>query len=221
MMSAASTMAPPRTQAAFTTLSAMASRYLAPYLSAVILRVVAETDVELVGRVASRDPGAFEVLYRRYAPAAYGVAMRVVHQPFLAQEVVHDAFIALWNAPESFDPSRGAFRSFLLSLVHHRAVDTVRREERLRARERRSNPEPPPDEDVSDVVVEEADLADRRRAVREAMAELTPEQRQALDLMYFRGLTHARIAAETGIPIGTVKSRVWAAMRRLRKELEA
>jgi RNA polymerase sigma-70 factor (ECF subfamily) len=178
-----------------------------------------ETDVELVGRIAEREPAAFEELYRRYAPSAYGLALRVIRQPFLAQEVVHDAFLALWNAPEGYDPSRGPFRSFLLSLVHHRAVDTVRREERLRERERRSNPPPPPDEDVMDVVVEEVELADRRRAVRQAMGDLTPEQRESIELMYFRGWTHSRIARETGIPIGTVKSRVWAAMRRLREAL--
>jgi RNA polymerase sigma factor (sigma-70 family) len=180
---------------------------------------VAETDLELVRRVGARDAGAFETLYRRYAPAAYGVALRVLMQAFLAQDVVHDSFVALWNAPEAYDSTRGPFRTFLLSLVHHRAVDAVRREERLRERERRANRGPVPDEDVMESVVEEADLADRRRAVREAMTELSPEQRQAIELMYFNGWTQARIAEETGVPIGTVKSRVWAAMRRLREVL--
>jgi RNA polymerase sigma factor (sigma-70 family) len=180
---------------------------------------MAETDLELVRRVGARDAGAFETLYRRYAPAAHGVALRVLRQAFLAQDVVHDAFVALWNAPEAYDPTRGPFRTFLLSLVHHRAVDTVRREERLRDRERRANLEPPPDEDVMEAVVEEADLADRRRVVREAVGTLSPEQRQAIELMYFQGWTQARIAEETGVPIGTVKSRVWAAMHRLREVL--
>lgn len=180
---------------------------------------MAETDPELLGRIRERDALAFETLYRRYAPAAYGLALRVLRQPLLAQEIVQEAFLTVWNAPETFDPSRGPFRSFLLSLVHHRAVDAVRREERLRERERRANPPPVPDEDVMDVVAEEVDLADRRRTVREAMAVLSPEQREALELMYFRGWSHARIAKETGIPIGTVKSRVWAAMRRLREAL--
>jgi RNA polymerase sigma-70 factor (ECF subfamily) len=98
-------------------------------------------------------------------------------------------------------------------------VDTVRREERLRDRERRANPHPLPVEDVVESVVEEADLADRRRTVREAMRGLPPEQREAVELMYFRGWTQARIAEATGVPIGTVKSRVWAAMRRLRELL--
>jgi RNA polymerase sigma factor (sigma-70 family) len=180
---------------------------------------MAETDLELVRRVAEREPEAVDVLYRRYAPAAYGVALRVLRQPFLAQEVVHDAFVALWNAPDAYDAGRGPFRTFLLALVHHRSVDAVRREERLRDRERRANPPPVPDEDVMETVVEEVDLADRRRAVQEAMASLTDGQREALELMYFKGWTQARIAEATGVPIGTVKSRVWAAMRRLREAL--
>jgi RNA polymerase sigma factor (sigma-70 family) len=182
---------------------------------------VAETDHELVRRVVARETEAFEVLYRRYAAAAHGVALRVLRQRFLAQDVVHDSFLAIWNAPEAYDPTRGPFRTFLLSLVHHRAVDAVRREERLRDRERRANPHPPPVEDVMESVVEEADLADRRRAVREAVRALAPEQREAVELMYFRGWTQARISEEMGVPIGTVKSRVWAAMRRLGEALEA
>ncbi len=180
---------------------------------------MAESDLELIGRVAARDTEAFEILYRRYAPAAYGVALRVLRQPVLAEDVVHDAFLAVWTGPEAYDPSRGSFRTFLLSLVHHRAVDGVRREERLRSREQRANPEPPPGEDVMESVVEEADLADRRRRVREALAALPPEQRRLVELMYFRGWTQSRIAREEGVPLGTVKSRVFAAMRRLREVL--
>lgn len=180
---------------------------------------MAETDLELIRRVATRDGEAFGELYARYSAAAYGVALRVLREPFLAQDVVHEAFTAVWNAPDTFDPSRGPFRGFLLSLVHHRAVDAVRREERLRDRERRANPEPPPGEDVMDTVVEESDLVERRREVRQAIERLSADQREALELMYFRGWTQARIARETGVPIGTVKSRIWAAMRRLRDVL--
>ena len=180
---------------------------------------MAETDAELLRRIAERDAGGFETIYRRYAPAAFGLAMRVLRQPTLAEEVVHDAFLAIWTAPDAYDATRGTFRMFLFSLVHHRAVDAVRREERLRAREQRSNPPPVPDEDVMDTVVEELELADRRRRVRDALAELPAEQRRLLELMYFRGWTQSRIATEEAIPLGTVKSRVFAAMRRLREEL--
>jgi DNA-directed RNA polymerase specialized sigma24 family protein len=90
-------------------------------------------DLELHRRVSAEDRHAFE-LYLRFAPAAYGLALGVTGQDSLAPEVVHDSFLALWRAPEAYDPGRGPFRSFFLSLVHHRAVDTVRREERLRKR---------------------------------------------------------------------------------------
>ena len=106
-------------------------------------------DLELHRRLASGDRDAFDELYRRYAPTAYGLAYRLTGQQMLAQDVVHDAYMALWRAPEAFDPARGAFRTFFLSLVHHRAVDTVRREERLRKRtERAANLEPLTVEDL-------------------------------------------------------------------------
>ena len=177
-------------------------------------------DLELHRRVSSGDRGAFEVLFRRYASAAYGLARRVTAQETLAQEVVQDAFLALWRAPEAYDPSRGSFRSFFLSLVHHRAVDTVRREDRLRKRtERASNLEPFVGEDVAEGVVRDADLDVRRKEVVEALQTLPPEQRQVLEMAYFGGSTQARIAEELGIPIGTVKTRTLAAMRKLRRAL--
>ena len=185
------------------------------------MREDAVRDVELHRRVANGDREAFQDLYRRYGSAAYGLAFRITAQPMLAEEVTQDAFLALWRTPEAFDPSRGAFRSFFLSLVHHRAVDTVRREERLRRRvERASNLEPVRGEDVADVVVEDAYLGVRRKEVLEALTTLSPEQRQVIELAYFGGLTQTRIAERLGIPVGTVKTRTLAAMRKLRRSLE-
>jgi RNA polymerase sigma factor (sigma-70 family) len=178
-------------------------------------------DLELHRRLSAGDRGAFDQLYRRYAGSAYGLAYRVTGQQLLAQDVVHDAFLALWRAPEAYDPARGAFRTFFLSLVHHRAVDTVRREERLRRRtERASNLEPVRGEDVAEDVVEESFLSERRKGVREALLTLPAEQRQVVELAYFGGLTQAVIAERLGIPIGTVKTRTLAAMRKLRRILE-
>jgi RNA polymerase sigma-70 factor, ECF subfamily len=177
-------------------------------------------DLECHRRLLQGDQGAFEELYRRYSPGAYGLALRVTGQELLAQEVVHDAFMALWRAPDAFDPARGAFRSFFLSLVHHRAVDTVRREERLRKRsERAMNLYEPGGEDVAEGVVEEAWLTTRRKEVREALLALPDEQRTVLEMAYYRGVTQAEIAEELGIPIGTVKTRTLAAMRKLRQML--
>jgi RNA polymerase sigma-70 factor (ECF subfamily) len=177
-------------------------------------------DLALHARVLEGDPLAFEALYRRYSPAAYGLARRVTGQAGLAQDVVHDAFMAVWRAPAAYDPSRGPFRTFFLSLVHHRAVDTVRREERLRRRtERALNPVEDVDEDISEGIAEEAWLAGRRQDVRRALGSLPEEQRRVLELAYFGGYTQARIAEDLGIPLGTVKTRTLAAMRKLRRAL--
>lgn len=178
-------------------------------------------DLELHRRLATGDRGAFEELYRRYSGAAYALAYRLTGQQLLAQDVVHEAFLALWRAPEAFDPARGAFRTFFLSLVHHRAVDTIRREERLRSRSARAaNLEPLLGEDPAEDVVDQAYLGVRRKEVREALTALTPEQRQVLDLAYFGGRTQVQIAQEIGVPLGTVKTRTLAAMRKLRRLLE-
>jgi RNA polymerase sigma-70 factor (ECF subfamily) len=177
-------------------------------------------DLELHRRLSAGDRAAFDELYRRYSPTAYGIAYRLTGQRLLAQDVVHDAFLALWRAPEAFDAARGAFRTFFLSLVHHRAVDTIRREERLRARQdRAANLEPVADEDPSERVVDEDFVAGRRREVRDALRDLSTEQRQVLEMAYFRGMTQIRIAEELGIPLGTVKTRTFAALRRLRAAL--
>jgi RNA polymerase sigma factor (sigma-70 family) len=178
-------------------------------------------DLALHRRLTDGDRGAFDELYRRYGGAAYGLAYRVTGQQVLAQDVVHDAFMALWRAPEAFDEARGAFRTFFLSLVHHRAVDTVRREARMRARgERAANLEPVRGEDPAEDVVEEAFLVVRRRQVREALAALPPDQRRVLEMAYFGGKTQVRIAEELGIPLGTVKTRTFAALKKLRTALE-
>jgi RNA polymerase sigma factor (sigma-70 family) len=177
-------------------------------------------DLELQRRVSSGDRGAFEELYRRYSAPAYGLAVRVLGQCAIAEEVVHDAFLALWRTPEAYDPARGGFRSFFLSLVHHRAVDAVRREERLRRRsERASNLEPLEDEDVAEDVVETTYLRSRRGEIREALATLPAEQRRVIELAYFDGYTQTRIAEMLEIPLGTVKTRTLAAMRKLRRAL--
>lgn len=180
-----------------------------------------QRDIELERRLLAGDQAAFEDLYRRYSPAAYGLALRVTGSDQLAQEVVHDAFMAVWRAPEAYDPARGLFRTFFLSLVHHRAVDTVRREERLRRRtERAANLDPVHGEDVAEHVVEDAYLVQRRKEVREALETLPPDQRKVLEMAYFGGYTQARIAEELGIPLGTVKTRTLAAIRKLRRVLD-
>jgi RNA polymerase sigma-70 factor, ECF subfamily len=177
-------------------------------------------DLELHREVVMGSRTAFEELYRRYAGAAFGLAMRIIGREQLAQDVVHDSFLVMWKAPDAFDPGRGPFRRFFLSLVHHRAVDTVRREERLRRRALQMNPHTEVVEDVSEGVVYESWLADKRARVRTGLGKLPDEQREVLELAYFKGYTQAKIAEEKGIPLGTVKTRTLAAMRKLQRMLE-
>lgn len=182
---------------------------------------VAADDVELHRRLVAGDRGAFDDLYRRYSGIAYGLARRITTDPSLAQDVVHDAFMALWRAPEAYDPDRGGFRTFLLALVHHRSVDLIRREERMRARtEKAANLEPIESEDVADAVTEDSYLAVRREQVRQALDVLSPDQRQVLEMAYFGGKTQVQIADELQIPLGTVKTRTFTALRKLRAALE-
>lgn len=174
------------------------------------------SDRELVGRVTAGDEDAFRLLFRRYGPVARALALRVVRQPFLAEEIVQEAFLALWRHPASYRDDRGSVRGWLMATVHHRAVDLVRREE---AQRRRVDAADPPDavtQDVAEDVAERADLKERRAAAIAALKELPQEQRQVLEMMYYQGKSQSQIAAETGLPLGTVKSRTLLAMRRLR-----
>jgi RNA polymerase sigma-70 factor (ECF subfamily) len=180
--------------------------------------VVELKDRELLSLVGQGDEEAFRGLFRRYAPTALAVANRIVRRMHLAEETVQEAFLALWRNPGGYDPSRGSVRSYLLSTVHHRAVDLVRREEAQRRRAEESLPDVPP-EDPGATVVEDVGMEQERVVVRAALDSLPPEQRQVIELMYFGGKSQSKIAEELGLPLGTVKSRTLLGMRRLRTAL--
>ena len=176
-------------------------------------------DRDLVRRVIAKDEEAFRSLFRRYAPMAKALALRVVRQTFVAEEIVQEAFLALWRNPGAFREDRGSFRAWMLSTVHHRAVDAVRREEAWRRRSREHDPDALVAEDVGATVVEELDHAGMRRQIRAALDQLPAEQRQVLMKMYFEARTQSQVAEELGLPLGTVKSRTLLGMRRLRAML--
>ena len=173
-------------------------------------------DRDLVRRVIAKDEEAFRSLFRRYAPMAKALALRIVRQTFVAEEIVQEAFLALWRNPGAFREDRGSFRAWMLSTVHHRAVDAVRREEAWRRRSREHDPDALVAEDVGETVVEELDHAAMRREIRAALDQLPAEQRQVLEMMYFEAKTQSMIAEELKLPLGTVKSRTLLGMRRLR-----
>ena len=178
-------------------------------------------DRDLVTRIARGDEEAFRGLFRRYAPAAIALARRIVRQPFLAEEIVQEAFLAVWRDPKGYDEGRGSVKSWLMGMVHHRAVDLVRREEsqRRRAEDPRLIEPAAAAEDVAQTVVEQVGMPEERRAVREALAELPDEQQQVIELMYFGGMSQSKIAEALELPLGTVKSRTLLGMRRLRGAL--
>ena len=177
-------------------------------------------DRELVQGIRRRDEEAFRGLFGRYAPSARSLAMRVVRQSHLAEEIVQEAFMALWRNPAAYDDQRGSVKSWLMGMVHHRAVDLVRREESYRRRAERSAHQVIDRElDPADEIVEQIGLPEERRRVRAALDELPEAQRAVLERMYFDGMSQSQIAEETGLPLGTVKSRTLLGMRRLRASL--
>lgn len=177
-------------------------------------------DRDLLRRIARADEEAFRELFRRYSPNAMALARRVVRQPFIAEEIVQEAFLAAWRNAEGYNEGRGSVRSWLMTMVHHRAVDAVRREESQR---RRAEDAQAGDvlavEDPADAVVAQLGLPEERRAVRAALGDLPAEQRQVIELMYFDGLSQSKVAERLGLPLGTVKSRTLLGMRRLRSSL--
>jgi len=172
---------------------------------------VPPTDEQLLASIAHGDDQALAALYDRIGRVAYGLALRILRDPGLAQDAVQDAFVAAWRTAAAFDPSRGTASTWLLTLVHRRAVDLVRREER-----RRGDPLEAAPAAAGESTDEEAWVRAERRRVQAALAELPPDQREALELAYYGGLTQSELAERLGVPLGTVKSRMFAGLAKLR-----
>jgi RNA polymerase sigma-70 factor, ECF subfamily len=178
----------------------------------------AETDEELMGRVADGDAGAFAAIYDRHAAAALGVARRMIRQQGAAEDVVQEAFLALWRSG-TYHPAKGSVRGFLLRIVHNAAIDHLRRE-RSRGAGRHVDERFAHPVAADDQPHVEAERADAARCVREALATLPQPQQESLALAYFGGLTHGEIALAIGVPIGTVKSRLRLGLEKLRPQVD-
>lgn len=175
-------------------------------------------DEALADRLAGGDEEALGLLYDRHGTACYRLALRVTSNPALAEEIVQEVFLSLWR-DGAYDTRRGSLRSFLCSLAHHKAVDAVRRETALaRRQERYGHAQSPVAE--ADGQPEVAVLAELRDGdVRTALGELSPPQREAIVLAYYGGLSQREVAERTGVPLGTVKTRTLAGLRRLEAAL--
>jgi RNA polymerase sigma-70 factor (ECF subfamily) len=178
-------------------------------------------DAALIERLLQRDVRAFEELYDRHSRIVYGLVLRILQQASTAEEVVQDIFLQLWRNARHYDGARGPFLPWLLTLARNRALDQLRlKSERQRRREE-------PSEQLSAAAGSrpdfEGNLDDQRRAarVRELMSALKPQQRRAIELAYFEGLSHSEIAARLGEPLGTVKSWIRNGLLKLKEGLEA
>jgi RNA polymerase sigma factor (sigma-70 family) len=170
------------------------------------------TDEELLAAMAGGDDSALAALYDRFGRVAYGLAYRILRDQALAEDAVQDAFLAVWRSADSYRRERAKPATWILTLVHRRAVDLVRREDRRRTEALDEAHEP-----ASESVEEEAGRRDRRVAVQAALTQLPDEQRQALELAYYGGYTQSELAERLGVPLGTVKSRMFAGLARLRE----
>jgi RNA polymerase sigma-70 factor (ECF subfamily) len=171
------------------------------------------SDGDVLARIAARDDAALGELYERYSGLAFGLAYRVLRDRGQAEDVVQEAFLSIWRRAGTFDSARGSARGWLTSIVHHAAVD--RRRGRFRHQQDEVDIEDHAWRLADDDVWEDVSRRLDRELVRRALAQIPTEQRETLELAYFGGLTQAEIAAQTGEPLGTVKSRARLGLRRL------
>jgi RNA polymerase sigma-70 factor, ECF subfamily len=172
---------------------------------------------QLMTQVAGGDERAFAELYRRVAPAVFGLVGKVVRNPALSEEVTQEVFVELWRGASRFDPNRGTARSWIMTCAHRRAVDRVRSAERAARRDdlagRRDQGRP------YDEVAEQVETGLEHEHVRRSLDALTELQRETVVLAYYGGHTHREIAELLQVPVGTVKTRLRDGLIRLRDHL--
>lgn len=177
-----------------------------------------DADRLVLEHVAAGDHGEIEILYDRYGAMAFALAYRITGDAALAEDVVQDAFIGAWRNAARYEQGRGSVKTWLLSIVHHRAIDaTRRRRPTTELPEPEAGPTPEP-LTMPDLWAEVAGRLDRQTVVS-ALEMLSDVQREALELGYFGGLTQQEIAERTGAPLGTVKSRMRLGLLSMRRTL--
>ena len=177
------------------------------------------SDEALVALVARGDEDALAELYDRVGRIAYGIAYRILRDERLAEDAVQDAFLAVWRSAATFRAERAKARTWIVTLAHRRAVDVVRREERRRAEplDVAARQEPA---DPGGSAEDEAWLGFERTRVQQALRALPDTQREAIELAYYGGYSQSELAERLGLPLGTIKSRMFAGLARLREVLD-
>lgn len=175
-------------------------------------------DEELMELVDAGDTRAFEVVFDRHGGAGYSLALRMCGRRALAEDIVQEAFLSLWRSGSGYDRARGSVRSWVLSAVHNRTVDALRRTGAKAGRDVSDEgiAERLPARDATDVEVERREES---RRVRSALDELPSDQRQVIELAYFGGLSHSQIAEMLDLPPGTVKGRMRLGLTKMRQAL--
>ncbi len=176
----------------------------------------AATDEALLLGIQQQDVGALEELYDRHHRIALAVAYRVLHNRELAEDAVQEAFLGVWRRPYTYKPERGAAKTWLLTVVRHRAIDITRGRafsQETQTLDERAYAIPSPD------TWAQVDSRLERERIRNAMAQLPKEQRDAIDLAFFSGHTYQEVAQKTQAPLGTVKGRMRLGMQKLRSLL--
>jgi RNA polymerase sigma-70 factor, ECF subfamily len=179
--------------------------------------VTDDADRAALDRIAHGELDALDELYERYKTMSYSIAFRITNDGSLAEDVVQEAFLGAWRNAARYIEGRGSVKTWLLAIVHHRAIDAVRRRRPAASLPDRDDA-PPPELRLPDVWAEVAANLDAA-AVRAALAALTDVQREAIELAYFGGLTQVEIAEQTGTPLGTVKSRMRLGLLAMRRVL--
>jgi len=173
----------------------------------------ASPDMALVSAIRAGDQGAMAALYDRFSSVVYSVALRVLGETGAAEDVLQDVFLQLWRNPGAFDASRGSLGAWLAVIARNRAIDA----------RRKRKPESGIEDVVLSVTPDMASDADRSRVaekVRGVLGTMSAPQRSALEMAYYEGLTHTEIAAKTGEPLGTIKTRIRAGLTALRKAFQ-